>query len=43
MPTPTELARRVMQRCDTLALCTDEPGRVTRLFLSPAMRQRTPQ
>lgn len=28
-----------MQRCDTLALCTDEPGRVTRLFLSPAMRQ----
>ena len=27
-----------MQRCDALARCTDEPGRITRLFCSPAMR-----
>ena len=27
-----------MRRCDELARCTDEPGRITRLFCSPAMR-----
>lgn len=30
-------ARTAMERCDALAACTDEPGRVTRTFLSPAM------
>ena len=28
-----------MRRCDELARCTDEPGRITRLFCSPAMRE----
>jgi len=32
------LAASVMRRCDELARCTDEPGRITRLFCSPAMR-----
>jgi allantoate deiminase len=30
------LGRRVMQRLDELAADTDEPGRITRLFLSPS-------
>jgi len=33
-----ELAKRVMNRCDELALHTEEPGRVTRRFLTPPMR-----
>lgn len=32
------LAASVLRRCDELARCTDEPGRITRLFCSPAMR-----
>lgn len=32
------LAASVMRRCDELARCSDEPGRITRLFCSPAMR-----
>jgi allantoate deiminase len=32
------LAAGVLRRCDELARCTDEPGRITRLFCSPAMR-----
>lgn len=32
-----ELAKRVMNRCDELALHTEEPGRVTRRFLTPPM------
>lgn len=32
------LAVSVMRRCDELARCTDEPGRITRLFCTPAMR-----
>ena len=32
-------AARVMRRCDELARCTDEPGQITRLFLSPALQQ----
>jgi len=28
-----------MERCDVLARCTDEPGRITRLFCSSAMRE----
>ena len=32
-------AARVMRRCDELAQCTDEPGQITRLFLSPALQQ----
>jgi len=31
------LAATVLARCDALAQCTDEPGRITRTFLSPAM------
>jgi allantoate deiminase len=33
------LAKIVMQRCDDLARITDEPGRLTRTFASPAMRR----
>ena len=32
-------AKIVMQRCDELARITDEPGRLTRTFASPAMRR----
>ncbi|MBX3425285.1 MAG: allantoate amidohydrolase [Pirellulales bacterium] len=39
-PRPVELAAtRVMQRCEELALCTEEPGRVTRRYLCPAIRE----
>ncbi len=31
-------AQRVVRRCRELAECTDEPGHITRTFLSPAMR-----
>ena len=31
-------AQSVMERCDLLAECTDEPGRITRTFASEAMR-----
>ncbi len=31
-------AKRVMNRCDELALHTEEPGRVTRRFLTPPMQ-----
>lgn len=33
------LAAQVLARCDALARCTDDPGRITRLFCSPAMRE----
>jgi allantoate deiminase len=33
------LAKNVMRRCDDLARITDEPGRLTRTFASPAMRR----
>src|SRR5437667_4597461 len=39
MPTDATLARRVMQRLDALAKITDEPGRLTRTYGSPAMRR----
>ena len=32
-------AKVVMERCDALARITDEPGRLTRTFASPAMRR----
>jgi len=32
-----ELAKRVMDRCDELASHTEEPGRITRRFLTPPM------
>jgi allantoate deiminase len=32
-------AETVMERCDALAACTDEPGRLTRPFASEAMRR----
>ncbi len=34
-----ELANKVIQYCRDLALCTEEPGRTTRTFLSPPMRE----
>src|SRR6266571_2592010 len=34
-----DLAQTVMRRIDSLAELTDEPGRLTRTFCSPAMRQ----
>jgi len=33
------LARLIVRRCDDLARITDEPGRLTRTFASPAMRR----
>ncbi len=33
------LTDMVLQRCDVLAQCSEEPGRLTRTFLCPAMRQ----
>lgn len=33
------LAASVMRRCDRLATFTDEPGRVTRVYLSPAAQE----
>jgi len=32
-------AERVIHRCLTLAACTEEPGKITRTFLSPPMRE----
>jgi allantoate deiminase len=32
-------AAEVMERCDALARFSDEPGRITRVFCSPAMKQ----
>ena len=32
-------ARLILRRCDELARITDEPGRLTRTFASPAMRR----
>lgn len=37
--TPSIGAARVLARCDALALRSDEAGRVTRTFLSPAMKE----
>ena len=34
-------AETVLARCDELAGCTDEPGRITRLFASPALSAAT--
>jgi allantoate deiminase len=33
------LADEAIQRCNALARCTAEPGRITRLFCTPAMRE----
>jgi allantoate deiminase len=33
------VAAAVLTRCDALATCTDEPSRITRTFLSPAMEK----
>lgn len=33
------LTQGVLDRCDAIAACTDEPGRITRLFCSPALRR----
>src|SRR5438093_718062 len=39
MKDATELARQVIQRCQLLAQCTEEPGFTTRTFLSEPMRE----
>jgi allantoate deiminase len=33
-----ERAADVMERCERIARCSDEPGRITRFFCSPAMK-----
>ncbi|MBA3481431.1 MAG: allantoate amidohydrolase [Pirellulales bacterium] len=33
------LATEILDRCDALARCSDEEGRITRIFCSPAMRE----
>src|SRR5258708_37534181 len=35
----TELARKVMERIDMLGLISEDTGRLTRTFCSPAMRK----
>ncbi len=35
----TDLAQTVMERCDQLAVCSEEHGRITRPFASEAMRR----
>ena len=39
MRTDTDIAAQVMQRIDALAMISDEPGRLTRTYGSPAMRR----
>jgi len=39
MPTDAEYAAQVMQRLQLLGQVTDDPGRLTRIFASPAMRR----
>src|SRR6185436_11794849 len=34
-----DLSRQLMRRCDELGAISDEPGRITRTFASPAMRR----
>ena len=34
-----KLAQLVMQRCDALGKISEEPGKLTRTFASPAMRR----
>ena len=34
-----DLSRQLMRRCDELGSITDEPGKITRTFASPAMRR----
>lgn len=36
---PTAKAREVVELCRSLATCTEEPGFITRTFLSPPMRE----
>jgi len=35
----TDLARTVMERCDVIATCSEDPGRITRPFASDSMRR----
>jgi allantoate deiminase len=37
VPSYEQAARRVLQRADELAACTEEPGRITRPLLTPSM------
>src|SRR5436190_23716346 len=39
MGNPVDYAEQVMQRLDALGQISDEPGRLTRVFASPAMRR----
>ena len=36
---PRHLAQEILRRCDELARISEEPGRITRTFASPAMRR----
>jgi allantoate deiminase len=37
--TPTDRAARIISRCREIAACTEVPGEVTRLFLTPPMHE----
>ena len=39
MGTPADLAREAIRRCRLLAACTEQPGHITRTFLSPPMHE----
>src|SRR5690349_24505578 len=38
-PAATSAAATVVRRADALAACTEEPGRLTRRFATPALRE----
>ena len=38
-PGVLDLAQMVMVRCDMLAACTEEPGRITRRYGTPALAE----
>ncbi|MBM3347326.1 MAG: Zn-dependent hydrolase, partial [Betaproteobacteria bacterium] len=38
MPAVSPDPQRIMARCDALAACTEQPGMLTRVFLSPEFR-----
>src|SRR5439155_3618840 len=37
-PTPTPSAARILERCDALARCSEQPDGLTRIYLSPEQR-----
>ena len=36
--TPTPSASRILERCEALARCSEQPGGLTRVYLSPEQR-----